>query len=129
NTATGTETGFPDGSYSVMNPAFIAANQLKAGGAHMFAMGVGAALTNAGSQIRLRGISGPRAFPQNPLLTSDYTVISNFQQLEEALATIGRALCSLQVQVTKQVDNTGDGTYAPENAWNFNGTVTVSGGA
>jgi uncharacterized repeat protein (TIGR01451 family) len=129
NTATGAETGFPDGSYSVMNPAFLAANQLKGAGAHMFAMGVGAALTNAGSQIRLRGISGPVQFPQHPLITSDYTVISDFQQLQEALATIGRALCSLHVDVTKLVDQTGDGTFGPENAWDFRGTVTVSGQA
>jgi von Willebrand factor type A domain len=127
NTATGTETGFPDGSYSVMDPAFTVANQLKASGVHMFAMGVGAALTDAGSQVRLRAISGPVSFPEHPLVGSDYTIISDFQQLQDALATIGRALCSIHVDVTKLVDQTGDGTYAPENAWDFRGTITTSG--
>ncbi len=127
NTPTGTETGFPDGSYSAMDPAFTAANQLKANGVHMFAIGVGAALTNPGSQVRLRAISGPVSFPEHPLISSDYTVISDFQQLEDALATIGRALCSLHVDVTKLVDQTGDGNYAPANAWDFRGTVTTSG--
>ena len=127
NTATGAETGFPDGSYSVIDPAFTAANQLKSSGVHMFAMGVGAALTNPGSQVRLRAISGPLAFPEHPLVGSDYTVISDFQQLEDALATIGRALCSLHVDVTKLVDQTGDGNYEPANAWDFRGTVTTSG--
>ena len=54
-------------------------------------------------------------------------MISDFRQLEEALATIGRALCSVRARVTKLVDEEGDGTYAPANAWKFDGTVTVSG--
>ena len=93
----------------------------------MFAIGVGAALSNANSRVRLRAISGPKAFPEHPLLESDYTAISDFRQLEEALATIGRALCSVRVRVTKLVDEQGDGTYAPANGWNFDGTVTVAG--
>ena len=85
----------------------------------MFAIGVGAALTNENSMVRLRAISGPKAFPEHPLLGADYTAISDFRQLEEALATIGRALCSVRVRATKLVDEEGDGTYAPANGWNF----------
>ena len=77
--------------------------------------------------MRVRAISGPKAFPEHPLLGADYTVISDFRQLEEALATIGRALCSVRVRATKLVDEQGDGTYAPANGWKFDGTVTVSG--
>ena len=110
-----------------MNPAFTQSNGLKAGGLHMFAIGVGAALTNDNSKVRLRAISGPKAFPEHPLLGADYTAISDFRQLEEALATIGRALCSVRVRVTKLVDEEGDGTYAPANGWNFTGTVTAAG--
>ena len=123
----GADTNFPNGSYLVMNPAFTQSNGLKAGGLHMFAIGVGAALTNDNSKVRLRAISGPKAFPEHPLLGADYTAISDFRQLEEALATIGRALCSVRVRVTKLVDEEGDGTYAPANGWNFTGTVTAAG--
>ena len=122
----GPDTGFPNGSYLAMNPAFTEANGLKASGLHMFAIGVGAALSNENSLVRLRAISGPKAFPQHPLLGADYTAISDFSQLQEALATIGRALCSVRARVTKLVDEEGDGSYAPANGWNFNGTVTVS---
>ena len=123
----GPDTGFPNGSYLAMNPAFTEANGARQRGIHVFAIGVGAALTNANSKVRLRAISGPKAFPEHPLLESDYTVVSDFRQLEEALATIGRALCSVRARVTKLVDEEGDGTYAPANAWKFDGTVTVSG--
>ena len=123
----GADSGFPNGSYLTMNPAFTQSNNLKASGLHMFAIGVGAALTNSDSKVRVRAISGPKAFPENPLLGADYTVISDFRQLEEALATIGRALCSVRVRATKLVDEQGDGTYAPANGWKFDGTVTVSG--
>ena len=103
----GADSGFPNGSYLTMNPAFTQSNNLKASGLHMFAIGVGAALTNEDSKVRVRAISGPKAFPENPLLGADYTVISDFRQLEEALATIGRALCSVRVRVTKLVDERG----------------------
>ena len=59
------ETGFPNGSYLTMDPAFTRANALKASGLHMFAIGVGAALSNNDSRVRLRAISGPHAFPDS----------------------------------------------------------------
>ena len=93
----------------------------------MFAIGVGAALSNNNSLVRLRAVSGPKDFPRFPLLEADYTAISDFKQLEEALATIGRALCSVRVRVTKLVDEEGDDTYAPANGWDFDGTVTAAG--
>ena len=126
-TSSNPSTGFPNGSYLAMDPAFTRANGLKASGLHMFAIGVGAALSNNNSRVRLRAVSGPNAFPDVPLLAADYTAISDFTQLEEALATIGRALCSVRVRVTKLVDEQGDGTYAPANGWNFAGTVTAAG--
>ena len=127
NTGQGTETNFPDGSYDAMNPAFLNANSLKQKGVHILMMGVGSALTNQSSLIRLRALSGPRQFPQNGLIDSDYTVISDFGQLQEALAVVGRSLCSVRVDVTKLVDSVGDGSYAAANGWDFSGTVTTSG--
>src|SRR5262249_32793689 len=54
---------------------------------------------------------------------------SDFNDLENALSTISNAICSVRVSVTKLVDEDANGTYEPQNAWNFQGTVTVSPGA
>ena len=121
------QTGFTNGSYAALNPAFNDANAVKASGTHIFVIGVGAALTSSDSQVRLRAISGSVQFPQNDLLGSDYTLITNFSQLQEALSQISYALCSVQVHVTKLVDDTGGGNYAAQNGWSFTGNVTVSG--
>ena len=45
-TTSSPETNFPNGSYLTMDPAFTRANGLKETGLHMFAIGVGAALSN-----------------------------------------------------------------------------------
>jgi hypothetical protein len=129
--ATTAQTGFPDGSYAALNPAFAQANTLKAlapagSGAHLFVVGVGAGVTSPDSQIRLRAISGNRRFPQNPFLDSDYTLLTNFSQLEQALQQISFAICSVQVRVKKLVDNEGNGDFVPQNDWGFRGTVTVA---
>ena len=63
----GFQTGFTDGSYAVLNPAFEAANALKTSGIRVFAIGVGQALSSTDSQIRLRAISGDVQFPQHEL--------------------------------------------------------------
>ena len=126
-TSPGFQTGFTNGSYAALNPAFNDANAVKASGTHIFVIGVGAALTSSDSQVRLRAISGSVQFPQNNLLGSDYTLITNFSQLQEALSQISYALCSVQVHVTKLVDDTGGGNYAAQNGWSFTGNVTVSG--
>ncbi len=57
----GADSGFPNGSYLTMNPAFTQSNNLKASGLHMFAIGVGAALTNErqqGARARDLGAEG-----------------------------------------------------------------------
>jgi uncharacterized repeat protein (TIGR01451 family) len=123
------QTGFTNGAYAALNPAFEDANALKASGAHVFVIGVGAALTSGASQVRLRAISGNNQFPQTSLVGADYTLLTDFSQLQEALSQLSYALCSVQVQVTKLVDDTGKGTYAPQNGWSFTGNVTVSGSA
>src|SRR5262249_10815187 len=57
-TVSGTaQTGYPDGSYIWLKPAFDQANALKAAGSHLFVLGVGDGLVLAPSQIRLRAIS------------------------------------------------------------------------
>ena len=127
--ATTFETGFPNGSYLALKPAFAGANALKGAGAHVLVMGVGAAVGTPDSAVRLRAISGPRAFPANPIFDADYSLITDFQQLQAALAELGRQVCSVGVNVKKLVDDDGNGTYTPSNGWNFSGTVGVAPGA
>ncbi len=132
NTSTGQEVGYPDGSYLVMNPAFSAANDLKGNSAktRIFALGVGAAVSDAGSLTRLQAISGPTEFTgASSLAESDYALVDNFDNLGPALATIAASLCSVRVHVVKQVDELDGDGYLPANGWNFTGTVTVSGAA
>jgi hypothetical protein len=131
-TVSGTaQTGYPDGSYIWLKPAFDQANALKTPpGPHLFVLGVGEGLTSASSQIRLRAISGPNRYSAaHAFADSDYLLLTDFHELETALSQISTAVCSVRVQVTKLVDEDANGTYVPQNSWNFDGTVTVSGGS
>ncbi len=123
------DTNFPDGSFDALDPAFTNANSVRANGTHMFVVGVGNGLTSGSSQVRLRAISGPDQYPATPdIFKADYTLVTNFSDLQNALADLARSLCSVRVKVQKLVDNVGDGgTYAAENGWTFDGTATVSG--
>src|SRR5262249_26335788 len=112
-TVSGTnQTGYPDGSYIWLNPAFDQANALKAppNRTHIFVVGVGEGLTSPSSQIRLRAISGPNRYPgQHPFEDSDYMLLTDFEDLEKALSQVGNAVCSVRVNVTKDVDEEGNG--------------------
>ena len=120
-------TGLADGSSIAMDPAFAAADALRAAGTHLFAIGVGAAVSEPDSQVRLRAISGPDEFkPGDTLFGKDWTVVSEFSSLEAQLAALGRALCTVRVRVVKSVDETGAGVYVPADGWGFKGTVSVS---
>ncbi len=123
------DTSFPEGSYSVLNPALANADLVRADGTHMFVVGVGNGLSSGSSQARLRAISGPDQYPaQSDIFKADYTLVTDFSDLQNALADLARSLCSVRVKVQKLVDNVGDGTsYAAENGWTFDGSVTVSG--
>jgi hypothetical protein len=131
NTSSGAETGFPNGSYQALNPAFLSANALKGQSVQprIFALGVGAAVSNAGSLTRLQSISGTTEFNgSNSFADSDYVLVDNFEDLEPALAQIAAALCSVRLHVVKQVDELDGNGFRPANGWDFTGTVTVSGG-
>ena len=115
-----------------MNPAFVAANALKGNAAtpRIFALGVGAAVSNAGSLTRLQAISGTTEFTgSNSFANSDYALVDNFDDLGPALAQIAAALCSVRLHVVKQVDELDGQGFQPANGWDFTGTVSVSGGA
>ena len=128
-TATSQETGLVDGSYLAMNPAFGEANAIKGNAikSRIFAMGVGAAVTSAGSLARLRAISGPDEFTgSNSFANSDYALVENFDDLEEELWALAAQMCSVQVHVSKLVDSLDGKGYVPANGWNFSGNVSVN---
>ena len=87
-------TGVEEGFYSAMDPAADAANLLKAN-SHMFAIGVGDGVTDALSALRIQAVSGTRSFPQYPIETADYTLVTRFDELEDAFADLASKLCNL----------------------------------
>ena len=96
-------TGVEEGFYSAMNPAADVANQLKAN-SHMFAIGVGAGVTDALSALRIQAVSGTRSFPEYSIETADYTLVTDFDELEDALADLASNLCNVTVTVRKETD-------------------------
>ena len=72
-------TGVEEGFYSAMDPAANVANQLKAN-SHMFAIGVGAGVTDALSALRIQAVSGTRSFPEYSIETADYTLVTELRR-------------------------------------------------
>ena len=110
-----------------MRPAAEEADRVKAQGTHVFALGVGAAVTKADSADRLTAISGPDEYPGTPFGEADYTLVQNFDDLAKSLRQIAIELCEASVTVTKYVDE-GDGQYEPDPGWTFTADVTMSAG-
>ncbi len=113
-------TGVEEGFYSAMDPAANAANQLKAN-SHMFAIGVGAGVTDALSALRIQAVSGTRSFPEYPIETADYTLITNFNELEDALADLASNLCNVTVTVRKETDEANRDAWVSRSGWRFSG--------
>ena len=128
NTATGTQTGLPEGDVAAMRPAAAQADLVKEQGSHVFAMGVGAAVTKEASADRLTAISGTDQLPPSAFSEADFTLVQDFDDLAEALRDIANELCQASVTVTKLVDE-GDGQYRPDPGWDFTATVSTSPGS
>ena len=119
--------------WAAATPASItAANAVKAQGSRIFAMGVGAAVSDTDSQHRLQWISGPSEFGtgtgQNPdFATADWTRVTDFTALKTALTGIVARLCGSRLLITKQVlDHNGNPVDA--SGWTFTATLSPSGG-
>ncbi len=103
-----------------MNPAANVANQLKAN-SHMFVIGVGAGVTDALSALRIQAVSGTRSFPEYPIETADYTLVTNFDELEDALADLASNLCNVTVTVRKETDEQVRDAWVSKAGWRFSG--------
>ena len=77
------------------------ADQIKAGGTHMFSLGVGRAL----EADNLQAVSGTDEFTKGgDFRTADWTKVSDFAQLEASLHDISTELCGGTVVVQNSVD-------------------------
>ena len=84
---------------------------------HMFVIGVGVGVTDALSALRIEAVSGTKSFPEYPISTADYTLITDFEEFEEALEDIASNLCSVMVTVKKETDELARDVWVSKPAW------------
>ncbi|MFK3672052.1 VWA domain-containing protein [Leifsonia aquatica] len=90
-------------SFEDVDAGIFSANQLKARGSRVVAVGAGPALTSA-SDLNLRAVSGANA-------NSDYFRVADFAAAEAVLAQLARANCEASIEVQKKIVPAG-GTVA-----------------
>jgi uncharacterized repeat protein (TIGR01451 family) len=127
NTETGQETGLVEGAAAAMRPALAQADLVKGQGSHVFALGVGAAVTKPESARRLTAVSGFDQYPATPFARADYTLVQDFDDLAQRLREIVIELCQASVTVTKLLD-VGGGQFRPDRGWRFTATVSTDPG-
>lgn len=122
-------TGLTPGDVTALRRAAVAADVVKGQGSHVFALGVGAAVTSPASANRLTAVSGFEEFPdeQSDLGMADYSLVEDFDDLPAALRAFAVALCKSSVTVTKVVDE-GDGVFRPDPGWDITADVTTTRG-
>jgi uncharacterized repeat protein (TIGR01451 family) len=110
------------------------ANGIKFQGSHMFTVGIGNALDNEDSVERLIDVSGDDIFDGSDPLdisTDDLALVTDFDDLANALKAAAFGLCAPSVTVEKLADNTPDpGTddEFPVAGWDVTADVTAPGG-
>lgn len=117
----------PDGNLTVMNAATSAANNVKALGSRIFAIGVGTATQGGDAAERLKNISGDRNFTNGSgFADSDFAAV-DFDHLQDALTSVVASLCGSRLIITKRIlDHTGE--FTPASGWRFDTTLTPAGG-
>lgn len=120
-------TGLVEGEAEALRRAASQADLVKGQGSHVFALGVGAAVTKPASARRLTALSGFDQYPESAFGNADYTLVQDFDDLAQALRTIANELCEASVTVTKLVDE-GDGAYRPDPGWQFTAEVATTPG-
>ncbi|HWK25246.1 MAG TPA: VWA domain-containing protein [Solirubrobacter sp.] len=120
-------TNLTAGDVNAMRAAVEEADLVKYQGSHVFALGVGSAVTGPESAARLTAISGFDEYPSRPFGTADYTLVKDFSSLQAALRVMVTELCQSSVTVTKLVDE-GDGVFRPDAGWRFTASLAVSAG-
>lgn len=105
-----------------IDAGILSANQLKAAGSRIVAVGVGSAITSA-SELNLRAISGTTA-------NSDYFRASDFSAAAAVLSDLARANCQGSIEVQKMIVPQGgtiaEATPAPA-GWQFEAASLETG--
>lgn len=120
---------------TTLDRAVQEANELKAAGARMLAVGVGNAVTgNASSRNRLIQIAGPLTVDDSGLDSIDsindvdVALVEDFDTLAAFLRGVVNELCTPSLTVRKLAQTPGDAAYAPAPGWSITATPTVAGG-
>ncbi len=117
-------TSYEEGYYTPMAGAATVADQFKQT-SHMFVIGVGVGVTDALSALRLQAVSGTKSFPEYPISTADYTLVTDFDELEDALGDIASNLCSVTVTVEKETDEQVRDSWVDKPGWGFSGRALM----
>ncbi|MGN6696045.1 MAG: vWA domain-containing protein, partial [Aquihabitans sp.] len=122
-----------DVSTANVDAAVTEADAIKAGGAHMFGIGVG--LSAADSKQRLNDVTGDEELtldgsgnPNIPFGTADFTIAPNFTSLQTIVKSFVRELCAPSLNVTKFLQK-ADGTTVQAGAgdpFTFNASLAAS---
>jgi uncharacterized repeat protein (TIGR01451 family) len=111
---------------TALDRAVEASNGLKQAGSHVFVVGVGpAGQQGSDSERRLASISGTRRFPDlhAQFGTADYTLATNFSDLEDSLTRIVAALCGGSLVVTKYERAANGAAWREAPGWDFTATL------
>ncbi len=82
-------------------------------------------MTDALSALRIQAVSGTRSFPEYPIETADYTLITNFNELEDALEDLASKLCNVTVTVRKETDEAKRDAWVSKSGWRFSGRTVL----
>ena len=107
-----------------MAGAATVADQIKQT-SHMFVIGVGVGVTDALSALRIQAVSGTKSFPTYPISTADYTLVTDFGELEDALGEIASNLCNVTVTVEKETDDQARDSWVDKPGWGFSGRTLI----
>jgi uncharacterized repeat protein (TIGR01451 family) len=119
-------TAYQEGYYTPVNAAVGVAETLKER-SHMFVVGVGTGVTDPLSALRIESISGTRSFPTYPISVADYTLVTDFDELEDALRQLASNLCNVTVTVRKETDAQERDVWTSQTGWPFSGRVQLPG--
>ncbi|WP_418061213.1 VWA domain-containing protein [Pimelobacter simplex] len=110
-------------SFQDVDAGIFAANQLKAAGSRVVALGVGSAISSAPSAYNLRAISGTTE-------DTDFFRVADFSEAASVLSDLAKANCQGSIEVRKMIVPTGgtiaQATPAPA-GWTFAAGTTAPG--
>ncbi len=111
----GKAVSYPPTEDAAADAAMVYANDLKADGNRVIAVGVG--VSGSASQARLTKISGDviktSIAPTDTINSFDVLIPANFDNLATALKSVAAALCGGSITVTKYTDPGGQWTTTP----------------